>query len=144
MGTRKKHEQYVDELAVKNPTIRVVGNYINTKTPIEHYCMKHKIIWNISPSNALKGNGCMECGKEKISTKNKRTHEEYVAKVAEINPNIEVIESYIDANTKILHKCKIDGYEWKIRPASILVGEGCPKCAGNINLTNDEYINKLE
>lgn len=39
------------------------------------------------------------------------THEEYVKRVTEINPNIEVIGIYVDSKTKILHKCKIDGYE---------------------------------
>lgn len=70
----------------------------------------------------------------------KKTHEQYVAEVAKINPNIEVVEEYISADTKILHKCKIDGYEWKVLPSSILRGRGCPKCANKLQHTTDEYI----
>lgn len=70
----------------------------------------------------------------------KKTHDEYVMEVAKVNPNIEVIEEYINSNTKILHKCKIDGYEWKVLPSSILRGKGCPKCAHKLSYTTDEYI----
>ena len=46
----------------------------------------------------------------------KKTHEEYVVEVAKANPNIEVIGTYINIKTKILHRCKIDGYEWYATP----------------------------
>lgn len=75
MPRKKTHNEYVYELSVKNPNIEVVDNYIDTQTPIQHYCKKHKIYWNISPSSALKGSGCSECSKEKISAKHRKTHE---------------------------------------------------------------------
>ena len=59
-----------------------------------------------------------------------KTHDEYVRQVAAINVNIEVVEQYIDSKTKILHRCKIDGYQWKQRPDKILEGRGCRLCAG--------------
>ena len=61
----------------------------------------------------------------------KRTHDEYVAKVADINSNIEVIDKYISAHTKILHRCLVDGNEWYASPNNIIRGCGCPIC-GNI------------
>lgn len=39
------------------------------------------------------------------------TQEEYIQRVAEVNPDIEVLGVYVDSKTNILHKCKIDGYE---------------------------------
>ena len=59
-----------------------------------------------------------------------KTHELYVKDVVQINPNIEVIEQYINSKTKILHRCKIDGHEWKQRPDKILGGRKCPLCSG--------------
>ena len=41
----------------------------------------------------------------------KKTHEEYVAEVAAININIEVVGTYVNAKTKILHRCKVDDHE---------------------------------
>lgn len=58
----------------------------------------------------------------------KRTHEEYVRMVAVINQNIEVIGTYIDSDTKIAHRCKIDGHIWPATPNNILHGKGCPMC----------------
>ena len=74
----------------------------------------------------------------------KLTHEEYIKRVEQINNNIEVVESYINADTPILHKCKIDGYEWFSRPSSILSKKGCPKCAGNIKRTPKEYVDLVD
>lgn len=73
----------------------------------------------------------------------KKTHEEYVEEVKNINSNIEVIERYNGANTKILHKCLLDGYEWKATPHNILKGRSCPKCSKHIKRTQEIYIKEL-
>lgn len=71
------------------------------------------------------------------------THEEYVDRVAKINPNIEVAGKYINAKTKILHRCKIDGYEWMTTPNTISNGGGCPKCSENIRYDTKSYIDEV-
>ena len=124
----KTHERYVEEIAFVNPNIIVLGEYSGATTPILHKCLVHNIEWFISPNNALHGNGCDKCKSEKIAEKRRCTHEEYLDKMACINPDIEVVEEYIDAITKILHRCRIDGYEWYASPHCILQGTGCPKC----------------
>ncbi|PEP81713.1 hypothetical protein CN581_11320 [Bacillus toyonensis] len=59
----------------------------------------------------------------------KKTHEEYLREVKEVhNGNIKVIGHYINAKTKITHKCKF-GHEWGSLSSNILKGQGCPKCA---------------
>ncbi len=125
---KRTQKEYIEELSKINPNIEVQEEYINANTPILHKCKIHNIQWFIMPSSALKGCGCIKCGKEKISEKNKRTHEEYVEELKNVNPNIICLEAYIDSNTTILHKCLIDGYEWKTIPSNILSGHGCPKC----------------
>ena len=56
------------------------------------------------------------------------THEEFVNRMREINNDIEILGEYINANTKIKVRCKIDGYEWEATPNNLLSGNGCPKC----------------
>lgn len=73
----------------------------------------------------------------------RKTHEEYKSELAKINPYIEVVDTYINAKTKILHKCKIDGYEWSVLPNSILNGRGCPKCGGTMQKTHEEYVSEV-
>ena len=76
--------------------------------------------------------------------KKRKTHDKYVAEVIDINPNIEVIEEYINDGTKILHRCKICGHEWKIKPSNVLQYHGCPICAKNkLYKTHDEYVSEI-
>ena len=77
-----------------------------------------------------------------------KTHEDYVAKVAIVNPDIEILELYVNAKTKILHCCKIDGNTWLAAPTNILSGKGCPVCAVKNNAkkftkTQEQYENEV-
>ena len=69
----------------------------------------------------------------------KKTHEKYVKEVTEINPNIIVVDQYINDDTKITHRCKIDGHEWLAKPNHILHGRGCPKCCNHIPYTLESF-----
>ncbi len=128
---RKTHEKYVDEVTIINPSIEVVGEYVNSATKILHRCKIDGNEWTARPNDILHGTGCPICRRNR-----KKTHEKYVAEVAAINPNIEVIGKYIGANIKILHRCKVDGCEWQAKPSNILCGKGCPAC----NISHGEDI----
>ena len=143
MSKKKTHEEYIIELAIKNQNIEIIGKYIDAKTPIIHKCKIHDVEWMARPDNILQGKGCPECAK-KNRIKNKRmTHEEYVSQLFVKNPTIEVIGKYVNAKTPILHKCTIDGYEWMVMPDKTLRDRGCPKCAGNIKKTHEDYIREV-
>ena len=87
MGSKKTHEQYVEELNSINPNIEIIGEYVNYKTKILHKCRICKYEWLASPASILHNGGCPKCSKVA-----KKTHEEYVKLLEQINPNIEVIE----------------------------------------------------
>lgn len=75
------------------------------------------------------------------------THEEFMEKFYIKNKNaenIEVLGEYINSQTKIKVRCKIDGYEWEVKPNVLLRGYGCPKCAGNMKLTHEEFKQELK
>lgn len=146
----KKQDEYMMELTNKNPTVEVIEDYIDSKTPILHHCLIHEdIYWNITPSDALLGHGCPKCRNEKVREKLVKNHEEYVKELFEKNPNVEVVEKYIDAKTKILHHCLVHGEYWYTTPTIALQGSGCPKCLKEKiskanTLTNEEYIQQLK
>lgn len=76
----------------------------------------------------------------------RKTHEQYVEEVAKINKKIAVIETYVNWETHILHKCLVEecGYEWRVTPNNILQGGGCPKCNNNNKkLTHEEYEKRV-
>lgn len=73
----------------------------------------------------------------------KRTHDEYIVELQSVNPNLEVIDKYINAKTKIKHKCKICNYEWELAPLHSLQSKGCPSCARVIHKTQEMYIDEV-
>lgn len=126
---KKPQDEYVEELSVKNPTVKLVGTYINARTPILHYCEVHQTFWEISPSAALQGQGCQQCRSEKIGDALKKGKEQYLEELSIINPNIVLCGEYKNATTPTLHKCLIHDYIWSPIPSNILGGHGCPKCS---------------
>ena len=60
------------------------------------------------------------------------THEEFVKKLFEIRPDIEVIGKYENANRRIKVRCKKCGFIWDGVPANMLSGDGCRKCGARL------------
>jgi len=68
------------------------------------------------------------------------SHEDYVKLVED---DYEVLEPYINTRTKILHRHKTCGHEWKSTPASIKANRSCPNCCiGNFrrNVPSSVYL----
>lgn len=139
MARKKTHEEYIKEIAKINSNIEVVGEYVNNCTKILHRCKIDGHEWYPTPKQIIRGQGCPKCYGNV-----KKTHEKYVKEVEETNPNIEVIGEYVNNHTPILHRCKIDEYEWLAKPYNVLHGYGCPMCAKNIKMTHAEYISRLK
>lgn len=143
MATKKTHEEYVRQVKNINPNIDVIEMYINNNTSILHRCKIDGNEWRAKPNNILNGKGCPICGNKKLHNDRVKSHEQYVQELKNINPYIDVIGGYINARTKILHKCLIDGYEWNVNPNKTLDGHGCPVCSKNKKKTHQEYIKEL-
>lgn len=73
----------------------------------------------------------------------RKTHDEFVKELNNINKNIKVIGKYTNNKSKIKCKCKICKYEWNVIPDSLLRGTGCPNCAGKIKNTR-KFINDMQ
>ena len=124
MPKRKTHEQFMKELYKINKNIKVLGTYINTHTKLPGRCPIDGYEWNISPHNLLASFGCPKCGGTL-----KKTHSEFKTKLEQINPNIILLNKYIDMRHKLKCKCLIDNNEWEALPQNLLNGHGCPKCS---------------
>lgn len=149
MSKKKTHEEYVAELAIKNPNVEVVGEYINAKTKIMFHCLIHDVYWEALPYAPLRGHGCNMCHGEKIHNFKTRTNEQYIKELQEVNKDIIVLENYIDIRTPILHKCIKHNVTWKASPGNVLKGCGCRKCGGDKNKilfakTHEEYVSELK
>lgn len=143
MSRQKTHEEYIEELKLKNPNIEVLEIYNGSLNKILHRCKIHNYKWYVTPANVLYHTSCPKC-----SNKYRRTHNDYVEELIFQNPNIIAIDKYIDAKTPIKHKCLIHNYEWLVRPEGILNGSGCPIChkeklSISKSKTHKEYLQEL-
>ena len=137
MSKKKTHEQYVAEVYNINRNIEVVGVYNGADVSILHKCKVDGYEWYSQPRYILRGHGCRQCQ----NNAKRKTHEQYVIELNNVAPNIQALETYVGDKVKILHRCLIDGHEWKVRPHQVLAGHGCPMCDRNNRAkTHEQYI----
>ncbi len=74
----------------------------------------------------------------------KLTNEEFIQRIKNVNPNIEIVDNYINAKTKIKCRCLKCNYVWTAFPDNLYRGHGCPKCIGNIKKTTEQYKQELK
>lgn len=87
------------------------------------------------PDNLLHGKGCPACGIIKNTLQRTKTVARLQEELSTIQPNIELIGEYVNTHTKIICRCKNDGYEWEAYPANLLNrSAGCPICSRRISL----------
>lgn len=137
----KSHEQFIKELNDINQNIVCLDKYINAYTKIRFKCLICGHIWETTPEHVLKGQGCSKCSIKK----SRKTHEEFINELNIINPNIKVLEKYIDNKTKLLCECLIDGNKWRATPNSLLSNHGCKECKKrNMILDEDDFFNRAK
>lgn len=140
MAKRKTNEEFLNELQIANIPITPLDTYTNNNTKI---CVKCNICgyqWYVLPRTILSNHGCPKCmGRVKMTTY------EFSKAMSEINPDIVVLGEYSGSSNRIYVKCKKCGYEWAPIANSIKTGGvGCPNCAGNKALTNEQFLKRVK
>jgi len=69
---------------------------------------------------------------------------DFKKEIAEIHPNIEVIEAIKSGADKVLCRCNKDGYEWRTRPYDLVKGHGCHMCNGVPRYTDETFKRKMK
>lgn len=143
IARKKTHEEFVEEVAVKNPGVKVLGKYISDNVKIKFQCNNPDCgyIWFTTPDKIVhRIAGCPKCTKLNMMKKRTKTHESFVDEIQKKNSNIEVVGKYSGVKTKIEFKCRICGSIWSSTPDSVLnANTGCPICAqshGERSITN--------
>ena len=73
----------------------------------------------------------------------KRTHEEFVSEALNKRPNIKILGTYINANSKIQIQCECGNNEWYPLADSVLRGHKCKFCTGHAPKTTETYKAEL-
>ena len=70
---------------------------------------------------------------------------EFMAKVQNVKPDIEILSEYKNSRCKILVRCKKCNYKWEVVTNTLMnTSCGCPCCAGNSRKDKTTFINDLK
>ena len=151
MARKRTHDQFVNELNIINPNIEALGTYINVDTKIQVKCKVCGHIWFVRPSDLLRKNntGCPKCSAKNRNLNRTKTQSEFEMELYEINPNIEVLEKYVNNHTKVKVMCRTCKNIWHATSLTLISKQcGCPSCsikssANKRTKTHEEFVNEL-
>lgn len=119
-------ENFVDELALVNPNIKLIGEYINRRIKTTFICLIDNYEWDVAPSTLLQGHGCPKCSKNKRI----KSHEEFLNKLkVKNNHNIKPISKYKGVTNDITIKCNDCNEIYVTIPHNLYHNVGCPNCS---------------
>jgi len=130
-GRLKSHDKYRKQIKVKyGSEITLLSEYISEKNKI---FVRHNTCgaeyWTNAGNLLRAGVCCKNCQGERNRRKFVKTQEEFIADLTERRGSeYDVLGQYINAQTKILVKHNVCGYEWGVRPITLLLRGPCPIC----------------
>lgn len=79
----------------------------------------------------------------------KLTHDEQVAAIAKVNPDVEILGEITGNNVKVPCRCKICHHKWETKPNCIKNGHGCPECVRKRvteanTKSHEDYLKEIE
>ena len=95
-------------------------------------CLIDKYEWNTSFNSVKNGKGCPMCARINIGNALRKSQEDFVKELLQVNDSINVISKYISGHDYVKCECKICNYKWDALPSNLLKGKGCPCCAGKV------------
>ena len=127
------------------------SNYINAKTKLTFRCKvcntERLTEWRVIKTAIAAGNtGCPQCAKEAQT----KTPEQYIIDLGTKSTDIIALEPYINAKTRIKHRCITCSNIWLAAPDKILnEGTGCPECSEiarrkTRTKTHEQYVEELK
>lgn len=126
MGKKRTHEEYVAEVAIKNPDVEVLEKFQGVNKKILHRYKKCGHERKVIPSNILQGCGCYQC----MIDSRMNTLEDVLDSSKIINSNWTIDGEYNGYNVSTWLKCKKCGYRKFVAPKGKSLSAPCPECEG--------------
>lgn len=93
------------------------------------------------PPTLRSGGGCPKC----LEEIHRLSKDEFMKRMAEMHPTIEVLDEYETRATPVRCRCKECGFQWTTAAGNLLSGSGCLRCNGApIRVTEDDLVKRLE
>lgn len=133
MGNKLSMDEFIRRVQeknkyVKNGDIEIIGEYNGVDKRIEYICHVCNTVQNPIASSLLHGNGCKTCGQIQSGITQRKSHQEFVQELLEVNDSITPIGKYTTRTTNMEFMCRF-GHIWKATPRSVLDGSRCPYCS---------------
>lgn len=137
MGRARLTNEEIDR-RIQGRSIVRVSDYPGKQTvKILWKCIVDGHEWEATTQNVVNGKGCPKCSGN-IPLNNKTIDDGLCGR------DIERLSDYQGKNNKKMKwRCIKDGYEWYATANDIRSGKGCPLCAGNLPLSNDDIDKRL-
>jgi len=148
MARKITHDEYIIKVKQVNENIIVLDKYNGYHKPIRHQCKCGNDKWYVRPSNVLNNKTCKLCAIKRVIEAQVKKHDDYVKELYIFNPNINVLENYVNAKTKIRHQCECGNKDWYASPSNVLKGRRCDICGKKrlvekLTRTNEEFVNEV-
>ena len=130
---KKSHDEFINEMKIKNSNIQILGEYTGANNKIICKCLIDNNVWSAQPSNLLSGKGCPQCARKKISNCRTISHEEFINNLNNFNKLNNTFwktdDQYVNNRTPITFYCQKDGCSIQARPSNLLSGYyKCKEC----------------
>ena len=141
----RTHNEFVSIVAKINPTIEIVGEYINAHERIAVKCKKCGFEWNPKAYSLTQGKSCKHCSAKKGAENNKgktglKTSDGFLNEMLAVDSTIKIVGEYVNTHTDIECLCSVCNNIWKAKPYSLLQGHGCPRCAKSGTSFMEQFI----
>lgn len=136
-------EHYKSIIAVTNPNIIIIGDYMGTNVSTMHRCTVCNSDIEMYPTNVSKGEGCRVCARRNASDRLRYSDKEYIRKLHDVMPDVDILEPYKGTNIAILHLCHTCGSTFIEKPQNVLHQGHCTVCSGGRIGSAPEYKNSI-
>lgn len=125
------HDDFVARMLEINPTIEILGKYVNSNRRIKCKCTVCGREWDAVPSALLAGDGCWDCARAAIGESQRLTPDAFVKSLMSIDPTIEIdISTYRGSHARVKARCLRCGNEWEPVARTLIRKNpcGCSEC----------------
>lgn len=144
MPAKKTPTQFRDEMRELHPTLKLLSEYTNARTPIAVHCEKCGHIWMADPRNLVKGHGCPICGQKKAAAsrtaKPTKALGRRLAEAKATFPDIVFPNDLKTTKETFEAHCTICGNRWTTSLSRILNTRGCPKCSRRKTSVAEQFL----
>lgn len=145
--TTKEAKKAIESI---NPHIEVIGEYSGFHEKIKCKCKIDGTIWESNYCNMIKKTiGCPTCKTRRARERYGIKNDDFINIVHNINPDVDLLEPYVNCHTYINFICNKHNYKFTASPSTFLSkhGLGCPFCTHEVgrsfNRMPDDVYEKL-